>query len=79
MLKMGFAGDLTKAQLEMLGVAYNNNERQLEIIEDLLKVAKVDAGKVYLDKISCDMVLQIEKAIKGQSILFKGRGQRAEG
>jgi len=75
MLQMGFAGQLTKDQLEMLGVAYKNNERQLEIIEDLLRVAKVDAGKVYLDKSSCDVVVQIEKAIDGQAILFEKRGQ----
>jgi two-component system CheB/CheR fusion protein len=75
MLRMGYAGQLTKDQLEMLGVAYKNNERQLEIIEDLLRVAKVDAGKVYLDKYSCDVVVQIEKAINEQVILFEKRGQ----
>jgi len=75
MLQMGYAGQLTNDQLDMLGVAYKNNERQLEIIEDLLRVAKVDAGKVYLDKAYCDVTTQIEKAIKGQAILFKHRGQ----
>ncbi len=75
MLRLGYAGHLTKEQMKMLGIAYKNNERQLEIIEDLLRVAKVDAGKVYLDKTSCDLVVQINKAIKGQSILFKSRNQ----
>jgi signal transduction histidine kinase len=72
---MGFAGQLTKEQAEMLGVAYRHNERQLEIIEDLLRVAKVDAGKVYLDKAACDVSVQIERAIQGQAILFKHREQ----
>ncbi|MDB5163738.1 MAG: hypothetical protein JWS12_356 [Candidatus Saccharibacteria bacterium] len=75
MLSHGYVGELTKEQLDMLGVAYRNNERQLEIIEDLLRVAKVDAGKVYLDKSSCDVVVKIEEAINGQSILFENRGQ----
>lgn len=75
MLQMGYAGKLTKNQLDMLGVAYKNNERQLEIIEDLLRVAKVDAGKVYLDKTSCDVTVQIEKAIQGQAVLFDARKQ----
>ena len=75
MLRMGYAGQLTNDQLEMLGVVYKNNERQLATIEDLLRVAKVDGGKVYLDKISCDVTRQIEKAIKGQAILFKDRRQ----
>jgi two-component system cell cycle sensor histidine kinase PleC len=75
MLQMGYAGQLTKDQLEMLGVAYKHNERQLEIIEDLLRVAKVDAGKVYLDKTLCDVTIQLEKAIEGQAVLFKNREQ----
>jgi signal transduction histidine kinase len=75
MLQMGYAGQLNDEQLEMIGVAYKNNERQLEIIEDLLRVAKVDAGKVYLDKISCDVTLQIKKAINGQAVLFNARNQ----
>lgn len=78
MLQMGYAGPLTKKQLTMLGVASKNNERQLEIIEDLLRVAKVDAGKVYLNKSSCNVVLEIEKAIAGQAVLFKTRNQTVE-
>ncbi len=75
MLSQGYVGKLTESQMDMIGVAYKSNERQLEIIEDLLKVAKVDAGKVYLDKSSCDIVVQVEKAIKGQAILFRDRKQ----
>ena len=75
MLQMGFAGQLTKDQLAMLGVAYNNNERQLEIIEDLLRVAKMDAGRVYLDMSACDVVVQIQQAIDAQAVLFETRGQ----
>jgi two-component system cell cycle sensor histidine kinase PleC len=75
MLRHGYAGKLNKEQLDMLGVAYKNNERQLEIIEDLLRVAKVDAGKVYLDKSSCDVSIQVQEAISGQAILFENRKQ----
>ncbi|MHB1864798.1 MAG: PAS domain-containing sensor histidine kinase [Candidatus Saccharimonadales bacterium] len=75
MLRMGYAGHLTEDQMKMLGIAYKNNERQLEIIEDLLRVAKVDAGKVYLDKTTCDLVLLINKAIMGQAILYESRNQ----
>src|SRR5579884_2196816 len=72
MLQMGYAGQLTKDQLEMLGIAYKHNERQLEIIEDLLRVAKVDAGKVYLDKSYCDLTTLIEKAADRQSSMYSG-------
>jgi signal transduction histidine kinase len=75
MLTHSYAGKMSEEQMSMLNVAYGNNERQLEIIEDLLRVAKVDAGKVYLEKASCDVVQQIEAVMQEQAILFKARGQ----
>jgi two-component system cell cycle sensor histidine kinase PleC len=75
MLSQGYAGELTEEQLRMLNIASKSNERQLEIIDDLLRVARVDAGKVYLDKSYCDVVLKVEEVIEGLSILFKSRGQ----
>lgn len=75
MLTQGYAGEVSKEQVEMLNVAYKSNERQLEIIEDLLRVAKVDAGVVYLEKTSYDIGIQVEVAVKEQAALFKKRGQ----
>ena len=75
MLTQEYAGKVPKEQMKLLNVVNGSNERQLEIIEDLLKVAKVDAGKVYLEKSSCDLVQQAETVIKEQAILFKSRGQ----
>lgn len=75
MLGQGYAGGLTEEQLRMLRIAHKSNDRQLEIIDDLLRVARVDAGKVYLDKSYCDVVSQVEEVIEGLSILFKSRGQ----
>jgi two-component system CheB/CheR fusion protein len=75
MLTHGYAGEVSKDQQAMLNIAYESNERQLEIIEDLLRVARVDDGKVYLEKSSCDVVQQVEAVIQGQAILFKSRGQ----
>jgi two-component system, cell cycle sensor histidine kinase PleC len=75
MLSQGYAGEVSKDQKNMLNIAYASNERQLEIIEDLLRVAKVDAGKVYLKKSSYDVVRQVETVIASQAILFQSRGQ----
>ena len=75
MISDGYAGNLTKKQKVLLDVAYSNNERQLEIIEDLLRVARVDEGKVSLEKLSCDVVLQVKRAARDQAILFENRGQ----
>lgn len=75
MLTQEYAGKMSKDQMKMLTKAYEGNERQLEIIEDLLRVARVDAGKVYLDKSSCDVGMQIEAVIEELAILFKSKGQ----
>jgi two-component system CheB/CheR fusion protein len=75
LLTGGHVGAITPEQMEMLNIVNGSNERQLEIIEDLLRVAKVDAGKVYLEKSSCNVVQQMKTAILGQAVLFTGRGQ----
>lgn len=55
MLMGGFADEPTESQMRMLDQAYQSNERQLHIIEDLLKVATIDAGKVALVKEKSDI------------------------
>jgi len=75
MLTQGYVGKLSKDQINMVGIVNDSNDRQLEIIEDLLRVARVDDGKVYLEKSTCNVTKQIEKVIKKQAILFKTRNQ----
>jgi two-component system CheB/CheR fusion protein len=75
MLTHDYVGKLSAAQMTMLNVVYESNERQLGIIEDLLKVAKVDAGKVHLKKLPYDMVKQVELVIDAQTVIFKSRNQ----
>ena len=75
MLNQGYVGELSKEQKDMVDVVYKSNERQLEIIEDLLRVARVDDGKVYLEKSACNVVQQLEEVIAKQAILFRTRGQ----
>lgn len=46
----GFAGEVPLEQQPLLKMAYESNERQLRIINDLLKVAQVDSGKLKLQR-----------------------------
>lgn len=55
MLLDGMFGELTPTQEEILLRAYDSNERQLKIVSDLLKVARVDAGKVILRQSEVDI------------------------
>jgi signal transduction histidine kinase len=75
MLTQGSAGHLSEEQMDMIAIVYKSNERQLEIIEDLLRVARVDDGNVRLEKTSYDIVKQLELAMTKQAILFKTRKQ----
>ena len=59
MLIDGFAGELTESQKTFLITANQGNERQLKIINDILKVAAADSG---------DMVLQYERVELGELV-----------
>jgi PAS domain S-box-containing protein len=50
MLTQGFMGDLQPEHHSVIERAYEANERQIRIVDNLLKVAQLDAGKVKLSK-----------------------------
>ncbi|PLS81597.1 hypothetical protein CYG49_01715 [Candidatus Saccharibacteria bacterium] len=75
MVLEGYAGNITSDQKAYLTSAYESNERQITIINDLLKVAKVDAGKISLHKEKIDISDLIKDIIQEQSSRFKDRQQ----
>lgn len=50
MLLQGYGGKISRKQTGMLQHAYDSNERQLEVINQLLYVARLDAGRIALHK-----------------------------
>lgn len=64
MLMGGYADEPTDKQMQMLDQAYRSNDRQLHIIDDLLKVATIDAGKVILSKEVCDLTILITDIVE---------------
>jgi len=70
MLLENYAGKLTKTQRDMLQYAYDCNERQIQVINDLLHVAQVDAGTVVLKKVKIDVVVLISEVLDGQASVF---------
>lgn len=74
MLVEGFAGDLAKNQAVLAMKAYASNERQLNIINELLVVAQADANqlkmnrqKTNLGNLITEIVEDEEKAVIGQN------------
>ena len=62
----GYAGKLTAEQRKLLKRAYDSNERQLLIIEDLLNVARVDSGNIKLNIATTDIVQLLDDVISDQ-------------
>jgi PAS domain S-box-containing protein len=75
MLIEGFAGDLTAQQRDFLKQAYTSNERQISIVNDLLKVALVDAGKVRLRPDKVELASMISSVLKDQTAAFEEKNQ----
>ncbi|MDL2363263.1 MAG: PAS domain-containing sensor histidine kinase [Patescibacteria group bacterium] len=75
MLIEGYAGETTPQQQEFLQRAYNSNDRQLKIIDDLLKVALVDAGKVEPQLCEVKLAPLIQDVLDTQSDMFKKKEQ----
>jgi signal transduction histidine kinase len=50
MVLQGFAGKVPSNQRGLLEKAYTSNDRQLHIINDILHLAKIDAGRIVLAK-----------------------------
>jgi len=76
MLLQGYAGKLTERQLHMLSNAYESNERQLEIINQLLYVARLDAGRIKLHMVEVDLTKLLHDVASDQDETIKARHQR---
>lgn len=48
MVLQGFAGDITSEQKTLLEKAFASNDRQLQIINEILHLAKIEAGRIVL-------------------------------
>ncbi|HRJ05960.1 MAG TPA: PAS domain-containing sensor histidine kinase [Candidatus Saccharibacteria bacterium] len=75
----GFAGDVPPHLLPPIQKSYESNERLIRIVNSLLKVAQIDAGKVVLDKTDVkindlvrDVILEQQKTIlaRKQTVTF---------
>ena len=64
LLMSDFAGPLSEQQMAYLRVAFDSNERQLRIINDLLKTAQLDSSKYVLNKRPHDVAQILHTAIK---------------
>jgi two-component system sensor histidine kinase VicK len=75
MLSSGDFGSLTPIQQKYIDKALQTNERQLQIIEDLLNVALVDAGKLELDLDVADLSDVLKGVVNDHASTLENRNQ----
>lgn len=75
MLLDGYAGELTEQQRQFAQTAYDSNDRQLKIIDDILKIATADSGKLALDKKKTDLIPLINSVIRDHEAKLAKRSQ----
>lgn len=69
MINLTLMSDLTEEQRENLTIAKSSADSLLNIINDILDISKVEAGKMSLERIEFDIRSLVEKTIKLHSVL----------
>lgn len=75
MILEGYAGQITPEQKRFLQSAYESNERQIQVVNDILRVAKLDLKKISLKRIETDLGSLVESILHDAASTFKGRDQ----
>jgi signal transduction histidine kinase len=76
LLQEGYVGELSNEQQAYLQTIYDSNERQINIINDLLNVARIDSGHFNIDTQKTDVVAMIAKIKREHIEKYKAKGQR---
>jgi signal transduction histidine kinase len=75
LLLENYVGKLSKTQRSMLQKAYESNERQIKVLDDLLKVARVDLGNVRLNREVINLVDLVANIVELNAATIKSRQQ----
>lgn len=71
----GYLGPVGPKIEEAIARANVSNERQIEIVDDLLRVARLDAGKIELVRTTTNLVPVIQEVINQHHTIFEDRQQ----
>lgn len=59
----GFAGEVPEQAREMINIAHNNSERLVRLINDILDMEKIEAGKMTLELRPVELRSLLERAV----------------
>lgn len=78
LLQMGAGGSLTEKQMEFLGVISNNVDRMTRLVNDLLDVSRIEAGRIRLEienvqmrDVISDVVQSVQTQIENKRLKLK--------
>ena len=75
MVLQGYAGDITDIQADMLHKAFESNERQIQIINQILNAARVDTGRLVIAPIPLDLRALVRGVWNDMRSTFEQRRQ----
>ncbi|HYC36583.1 MAG TPA: HAMP domain-containing sensor histidine kinase [Usitatibacter sp.] len=75
MLLDGYFGPLTAEQREYVQDAYDSNERQMDVIDDILNVARAETGRLSIDRALSDLGALAADAIAEHRFGIAAQGQ----
>jgi signal transduction histidine kinase len=78
LLLEGYADPLTKDQKIFLEKAYENNERQLHIVDNILRVAQLDLNNIKLELHVTDLKKLLQETLESLAGLIDGRQQKIQ-
>ena len=76
MIKEGYAGEMNPDQQSFINDAYESNERQLRVIDDLLSVARADSGRMKLLLDNTDIKALVIEVLNEQNATISERRQQ---
>ena len=78
LLLMGMAGELNQEQKKQLGLVKNSAKHLLNLINDILDISKIEAGKIDLDITRFNIKQFVDEVIEEASSLLVGKPIRLE-
>jgi two-component system, sensor histidine kinase and response regulator len=75
LLLEGYGGFLNEQQLLFVQTAYNSNERQLGIVNEILRVAQLDLEKISLHPLHTNLTKLVESVVQDFKPQFDNRRQ----
>jgi len=72
----GYVGEMNEEQGSLIKRAYATNERQLKIVDDILRTAQLDLQKVELHPVNIEARQLVERCVQDVRLVVENRGQK---